>query len=158
MISARASGDGSFCRPSFRCPPRNRSALAAARASTTCARSHVGAGPLDASDRAFIAHLLRIEDPFEEDRAEVAFPESGGATVTIVFPACSGRCASRTATATAAPDEMPDRMPSSRAQSAGVGDRILVGDLLDRIDERQVEHVRHRTRAPMPWILCAVRT
>ena len=65
----------------------------------------------------------------------------------MVLPSFSGRFASRTATATAAPQEMPERMPSSRGEAARVLDRLVVGDLLDGVDQREVEHVGHEARA-----------
>ena len=66
---------------------------------------------------------------------------------TMVLPAFSGCLARRTATAAAAPLEMPDRMPSSLRQAARVDDRLLVGDLLDRVDQREIEHIGHEARA-----------
>ena len=66
---------------------------------------------------------------------------------TIVLPAFSGRLASRAATAVAAPLEMPERMPSSAREPARVEDRFLVGDLFDRVDQRQIEHVGNEAGA-----------
>jgi len=62
------------------------------------------------------------------------------------LPAFSGRLAMRTAAATAAPLEMRRGSFFAR-QAPGVLDRLLVGDLLDRIHQRKIKDVRHKSGA-----------
>jgi hypothetical protein len=38
-------------------------------------------------------------------------------------------------------------MPSSRARRRAYGHRLFVADLLDRVDQRQVQHLGHEARA-----------
>ena len=89
---------------------------------------------------------LGVEDPLEERGAQVALPGVGqhgdDGLAGVLGPL---REPYRHRDRRAARDAREDALLA--AQPARVGDGLLVADLLDRVDERQVEHLRHEARA-----------
>lgn len=65
----------------------------------------------------------------------------------MVFPACSARCARRAATAGRSAAGNPRENPLLARRAPRELDGLLVRDLLDRIDQRQVEHLGNESGA-----------
>ena len=81
-------------------------------------------------------HLLDIVEQSVEQRARQIALAGIRQYTTMVLPACAGSRARRSAATMAAPHEMPHRIPSSRARRARHGDRFVVADLFDPVDQR----------------------